>query len=117
MIKGEIMGNIQKLLDRNVIQINETRDFSQVENELNDRNPRVVYVANKEDIANDNESLDYARIVISKDFLDVETTTGVERVTENNDALNIIQNALANENDVTLTPSDLMDLTIDERHL
>lgn len=117
MIKGEIMGNIQKLLDRNVIQINETRDFFQVENELNNRNPRIIYVANKEDIANDNESLDYARIVISKDFLDVETTTGVERVTENNDALNIIQNALANENDGTLTLSDLMDLTIDERHL
>ena len=63
------MGNIQKLLDKNVIQIDETRDFSQLEHELNDRNPRIVYVANKEDIAQDNESLDYARIVISKDFL------------------------------------------------
>ena len=71
---------------------------------------------NKEDITNNKDSLDYARIVISKDFLDVETTNGVERVTENNDALNIIQNALANENDVTLTPSDLTDLTTDELH-
>lgn len=111
------MGNIQKLLDKNVIQIDETQDFSQLEHELNDRNPRIVYVANKEDIVNNKDSLDYARIVISNDFLDVETTTGVERVTENNDALNIIQNALANENDVTLTPSDLTDLTIDEIHL
>lgn len=111
------MGNIQKLLDRNVIQIDETRDFSKLEHELNDRNPRIVYVANKEDIANNKDSLDYARIVISKDFLDVETTNGVERVTENNDALNIIQNALANENDVTLTPSDFTDLTTDELRL
>lgn len=111
------MGNIQKLLDRNVIQIDETRNFAQVEHELNDRNPRIVYVANKEDIAKDNESLDYARIVISNEFLDVETAAGVERVTESNDALNIIQNALAKEDDVTLTPADLTNLTTDELSL
>ena len=87
-----------------------------------ERHVRNELVANKSDWEYENS----ARVLqlaikdlsdISKDFLDVETTTGVERVTENNDALNIIQNALANENDVTLTPSDLMDLTIDERHL
>ena len=60
------MVNIQKLLVRDVIQIDETRDFSQVENELNERNPRIVYVANKEDIANGNESLDYARTSYQK---------------------------------------------------
>ena len=111
------MGNIQKLLDRNVIQIDETRNFAQVEHELNDRNPRIVYVANKEDIENNKDALDYARIVISNEFLDVETAAGVERVTESNDALNIIQNALAKEDDVTLTPVDLTNLTTDELSL
>ena len=111
------MGIIQQLLDKNLIQIDETKDFSPVENELNDRNPRIIYVANEEDITNNKESLDYVRIVISNDFLDVETTTGNKRVTSNNDALNIIQNALVSEDDVILTPSDLNELSTDELHL
>lgn len=88
------MNTVTQLLNRDLIQIDETKDFSQVENKLKIKNPNVFYVANKKDIIENNDYLKFVRIVRGIDFIDVETTEGEKRFTEIKDAINFIKNGL-----------------------
>jgi hypothetical protein len=88
------MNTVTQLLNRDLIQIDETKDFSQVENKLKIKNPNVFYVANKKDIIENNDYLKFVRIVRGIDFIDVETTEGEKRFIEIKDAINFIKTRL-----------------------
>jgi hypothetical protein len=91
---AKIMNTVTQLLNRDLIQIDETKDFSQVENKLKIKNPNVFYVANKKDIIENNDYLKFVRIVRGIDFIDVETTEGEKRFIEIKDAINFIKTRL-----------------------
>ncbi len=88
------MNTVTQLLNRDLIQIDEKKDFSQVENKLKIKNPNVFYVANKKDIIENNDYLKFVRIVRAIDFIDVETTEGKKRFTDINDSVEFIKNGL-----------------------
>lgn len=88
------MNVIQQLLNQDLIQIDETKNFTQVKNKLEIKNPTVFYVANKKDIDNINLTLNFVRIVLGPEFIDVETVDGKSRVTKVDDAIQIIKNAI-----------------------
>ncbi len=48
------MNTVTQLLNQDLIQIDKTNDFSQVENKLKNNNPTVFYGANKKDIIEKN---------------------------------------------------------------
>ena len=88
------MNTVKQLLNRDLIQIDETKDFSQVENKLKIDNYTVFYVANKKDIINNNPCLKFVRVVLAPDFADVETMDAEKRFTNNLEAVEFIKNAL-----------------------
>lgn len=88
------MNTVKQLLKRDLIQIDETKDFSQVENKLKNNNPTVFYVANEKDIATENQNLNFVRIVLAPDFIDIETMKDDKRFTNIDDAIKFIKNAL-----------------------
>lgn len=88
------MNTVTQLLNQDLIQIDETKNFSQVENKLQNNNPTVFYVANKKDIIENNIYLKFVRIVREIDFIDVETTEGKKRFTTINDSIQFIKNGL-----------------------
>lgn len=88
------MNTIEQLLKRDLIQINETKDFSQVEKKLQNNNPTVFYVANEKDIVEKNHYLNFVRIVRGTDFIDVETIEGDKRFKNVNDAIEFIKKGL-----------------------
>ena len=88
------MNTVTQLLNQDLIQIDKTNDFSQVENKLKNNNPTVFYVANKKDIIENNYYLKFVRIVRAIDFIDVETTEGKKRFTDINDSIEFIKNGL-----------------------
>lgn len=94
------MTTIEQLLNRDLIQIDDTNDFSQVKIKLQNNNPTVLYVANKKDIVNNNLDLNFVRIVVGIDFHDVESKTGIKRFTDIDDAIKYIQDGL-NDNKKT----------------
>lgn len=85
---------IQQLLNQDLFQIDETKDFTQIKNKLELQNPTVFYVANKKDIDNINLALNFVRVVLGPEFIDVETVYGKSRVTKIDDAIQIIKNAI-----------------------
>ena len=88
------MNTIKQLLNRDLIQIDETKDFSQVEKKLKIDNYTVFYVANKKDIINNNPYLKFVRVVLAPDFADVETMDAEKRFTNKLEAVEFIKNAL-----------------------
>ena len=88
------MNTVTQLLNQDLIQIDEKKDFSQVENKLKIKNPNVFYVANKKDIIENNHYLKFVRIVRAIDFIDVETTEGKKRFTDINDSVEFIKTGL-----------------------
>lgn len=88
------MNVIQQLLNQDLIQIDETKDFTQVKNKLEIKNPTVFYVANKKDIDNINLELKFVRIVLGHEFIDIETVDGKRRVTNVDEAIQIIKKAI-----------------------
>ena len=88
------MNTVKQLLNRDLIQIDETKDFTQVKNKLEIKNPTVFYVANKKDIDNINLALNFVRIVLGPEFIDIETVDGKRRVTNVNEAIQIIKKAI-----------------------
>lgn len=88
------MNVIQQLLNQDLIQIDETKDFTQVKNKLEIKNPTVFYVANKKDIDNINLELKFVRIVLGPEFIDIETVDGKRRVTNVDEAIQIIKKAI-----------------------
>lgn len=88
------MNTVTQLLKQDLIQIDKTNDFSQVENKLKNNNPTVFYVANKKDIIENNHYLKFVRIVQAIDFIDVETAEGKKRFTDINDSIEFIKNGL-----------------------
>ena len=85
---------IQQLLNQDLFQIDETKDFTQVKNKLELQNPTVFYVANKKDIDNINLTLNFVRIVLGPEFIDIETVDGKRRVTNIDEAIQIIKKAI-----------------------
>ena len=88
------MNTVKKLLNRDLIQIDETKDFSQVKNKLKINNYTVFYVANKKDIIKNNPYLKFVRVVLAPDFADVETMDAEKRFTNKLEAVEFIKNAL-----------------------
>ena len=88
------MNTVTQLLNQDLIQIDETKNFSQVKNKLQNNNPTVFYVANKKDIIENNIYLKFVRIVREIDFIDVDTTEGKKRFTTINDSIQFIKNGL-----------------------
>ena len=88
------MNTVKQLLNRDLIQIDKTKDFSQVENKLKIDNYTVFYVANKKDIINNNPYLKFVRVVLAPDFTDVETMDTEKRFTNKLEAVEFIKNAL-----------------------
>lgn len=88
------MNVIQQLLNQDLFQIDETKDFTQVKNKLEIKNPTVFYVANKKDINNINLALNFVRIVLGPEFIDIETVDGKHRVTNVDEAIQIIKKAI-----------------------
>ena len=88
------MNTVTQLLNQDPIQIDEKKDFSQVENKLKIKNPNVFYVANKKDIIENNHYLKFVRIVRAIDFIDVETTKGKKRFIKIKNAINFIKTGL-----------------------
>ena len=88
------MNTVTQLLNQDLIQIDKTNDFSQVENKLKNNNPTVFYVANKKDIIENNHYLKFVRIVRAIDFIDVQPTEGKKRFTDINESIEFIKNGL-----------------------
>lgn len=88
------MNTVKQLLNQDLIQIEQTKDFSQVENKLKIDNYTVFYVANKKDIINNNPYLKFVRVVLAPDFVDVETMDAEKRFTNKLEAVEFIKNAL-----------------------
>ena len=88
------MNTVKQLLNRDLIQIDKTKDFSQVENKLKINNYTVFYVANKKDIIKNNPYLKFVRVVLAPDFTDVETMDAEKRFTNKLEAVEFIKNAL-----------------------
>ena len=88
------MNTVTQLLNQDLIQIDKTKNFSQVEKKLKTNNPTVFYVANEKDITTENQNLDFVRIVLAPDFIDIETIEDDKRFTNIDDAIEFIKNAL-----------------------
>ena len=88
------MNPVTQLLNQDLIQIDKTKNFSQVKNKLENNNPTVFYIANKKDIIENNPYLNFVRIVRAIDFIDVETNEGKKRFTDTNEAIEFIKNGL-----------------------
>ena len=61
------------------------------------------YVANKNDIIKNNQDLNFVRIVVATDFIDVETKKGINRFTDIDDSIKYIQNGLNNSQNDNLS--------------
>ena len=88
------MNTVKQLLSQDLIQIDETKNFTQLKNKLKIKNPTVFYVANEKDIAKENQELDFVRIVRAIEFIDVEKMEGEKRFTNVDDAIEFIKNSL-----------------------